>query len=298
MLPSLSALRAFDAAARRGSFRAASEELSVTPTAISHHIRSLEEHLGIELFERAGRKVRLTEDGARLAETTEQAFGMLDNTVRALKRSSRRVVRLTAGPILTARWLMPMISDFWEQNPRIELEVVPSYRPRMEDRAHADIAISWERLADMPSSAIKLLELRPVAIASEGYIDQYGPIRSPSDLLTKPILHQRNHWGWLDWFTAMNVQPKTSLRGPIFEDANVLLRGAAEGQGAVVGWLPLIDQDLREGRIVRLFDEDITPTHGYFVEVGSSIHSQRDIGAVMNWLISQSEAMNELSVCR
>lgn len=298
MLPSLSALRAFDAAARRGSFRAAAEHLSITPTAISHHIRGLEDQLGIRLFERAGRDVRLTEDGKRLAETTSQAFGMLDDKVRALKRSSRRVVRVTAGPILTARWLMPRISDLWEHHPGIELEVVPSYRPGAGERTHTDIVIGWNRLADMPAGAIKLLELRPVAIASQSYVDRHGPISAPCDLLTMPILHQRDHWGWLDWFGAMGVPVDQPLRGTVFEDANVLLRGAAEGQGAVVGWLPLIDQDLREGRVVRLFNEDIAATHGYFVNVRKDSQSQRDTGAVVEWLASQSQAMNAFEARR
>ncbi|QFT74952.1 LysR family transcriptional regulator [Ruegeria sp. THAF33] len=292
MLPSLSALRAFDAAARRGSFRAAAEHLSITPTAISHHIRGLEDTLGVKLFERTGRQVRLTEDGIRLAETTGQAFGMLNDTVRALRRTSRKVVRLAAGPIFTARWLMPRISDLWEQYPRIELEVVPHYRPRMGNHTQADIVISWERLADMPSSAIKLLELRPVAIASKGYIDQHGAIQAPEDLLTLPILHQRNHWGWLDWFAAMGVQPETPLRGAVFEDANVLFRGAAEGQGAIVGWLPLIEQDLRERRVVRLFEEDITPTHGYFVEAWEGNRTRRETQDVLDWLSSQNCALD------
>jgi LysR family transcriptional regulator, glycine cleavage system transcriptional activator len=289
VLPSLSALRAFDAAAKRGSFRAAADHLSVTPTAISHHIRGLEDQLGVKLFERAGREATLTEDGKRLAETTLQAFGMLDDTVRALRRTSRRVVRLAAGPIFTARWLMPRISDLWEQHPKIELEVVPSYRPRMGDQTQADIVISWERLGDMPTQADKLLELRPVAIASKGYIELHGPIRDPAELLRKPILHQRNHWGWLDWFAAMDVQPTTPLRGPVFEDANILLRGAADGQGAVVGWLPLIDQDLREGRVMRLFDETITPTHGYFVAIRDWVQTRRETQDVMNWLVSQNQ---------
>ena len=90
MLPSLSALRAFDAAARLGSFRAAADHLSITPTAIGHHIQGLEDTLEVTLFLRAGREVRLTEDGKRLAETTGQAFGMLDDTVRALRRPSRK----------------------------------------------------------------------------------------------------------------------------------------------------------------------------------------------------------------
>ncbi|NOD64617.1 MULTISPECIES: LysR family transcriptional regulator [unclassified Ruegeria] len=288
MLPSLSALRAFDAAAKTGSFRAAAEHLVVTPTAISHHIRGLEDQLGTLLFERVGREVRLTEDGTRLAETTGRAFGMLEDTVGALRRTSRKVVRLAAGPILTARWLMPRISDLWQSFPEVELEVVPSYRPRMMDQTHADIVLSWHRLADMPRGSLKLLELRPVAIASAQYIDQYGPLDAPEDLLNKPILHQRNHWGWLDWFAAMNVQPGSPLMGVVFEDANILLRGAAEGQGAVVGWLPLIDQDLREGRILRLFDEDIKPTHGYFVEAQDGSRDKREVRDVIEWLRSQS----------
>jgi LysR family glycine cleavage system transcriptional activator len=73
----------------------------------------------------------------------------------------------------------------------------------------------------------------------------------------------------------------------VFEDANILLRGAAEGQGAIVGWLPLIDQDLREGRVVRLFDEDITPTHGYFVTIWNDILVRDETQKVLDWLVSQ-----------
>lgn len=288
MTPSLPALRAFDAAARQGSFRAAAEKLSVTPTAISHHIRGLEAQLGVQLFERAGRDVALTEDGKRLALATAQAFGVLDDAVRSLYGRARRVVRLAAGPIFTARWLMPRISDFWQAHPQIELEVVPSYRPGKLDAANADIVIRWERMAEMPGRAVKLLELGPVAIASAGFVDRVGGIDAPRDLLNLPLLHQRDHWGWLDWFRAMDVPVTGALRGPVFEDANVLLRGAAEGQGAVVGWLPLIDQDLREGRVVRLFDEDITPTHGYFMENWKGGQPRRDTDAVMTWLAGQS----------
>ncbi len=290
MPPSLPALRAFDAAARQGSFRAAAEKLSVTPTAISHHIRGLEDQLGTTLFDRVGRDVALTEDGKRLAEATGQAFGILDDAVRALRRDRRKVVRLAAGPIFTARWLMPRISHFWEAHHDVELEVVPSYRPGVVDRENLDIAVRWERLSEMANDAIKLLELRPVAIASRGFTTSHGPIENPRDLLDLPLMHQRNHWGWLDWFGAMGVDPVSPLRGPVFEDANVLLRGAADGHGIIVGWLPLIDQDLAENRVVRLFNEDIAPTHGYFLEVRSSSKTRREVAQVVNWLTAQSYA--------
>jgi len=285
---SLAALRAFDAAARNGSFRAAAAELSVTPTAISHHIRGLEGQLGVKLFKRESREVTLTEDGRRLAQATNQAFGVLNNAVRSLQRSARRAVRVAAGPIFTARWLMPRISDFWEAHREIELEVVPAHHPGARDHENVDVVIRWDRIADMTGYAIKLLELSPVAIASEGFIAKRGPIDHPKDLLNLPLLHQRNHWGWLDWFEAMGVSTDGLLHGPVFEDANALLRGAAEGQGVIIGWLPLIDQDLAENRIVRIFDEKITPTHGYFVDVQHSSKSRSEVRKVRDWLVTQS----------
>lgn len=288
MKASLTALRAFDAAARNGSFRAAAADLNVTPTAISHHIRGLEDQLGVKLFRREGRDVALTDDGRRLADATNQAFGLLDIAVQSLRRSASKSVRVSAGPIFTARWLMPRISDFWEAHREIELEVLPALHPGTRDRENVDIVIRWGRIADMDRDAVKLLELGPVAIASEDFVAKRGPIDHPKDLLILPLLHQRNHWGWLDWFEAMGVSVTDPLYGPIFEDANVLLRGAAEGQGAIIGWLPLIDQDLAEKRVVRIFDENITPTHGYFVDVQHNSRARVEVRAVEDWLISQS----------
>ena len=293
MLPSLPALRAFDAAAKHGSFRAAASHLHVTPTAISHHVRSLETQLGVSLFKRIGRDVELTEDGQRLAASTTQAFSLLENAVNRARRGQRQVVRLAAGPIFTARWLMPRISEFWNQHPGIDLEVLPTYEPRTLDPANVESVIRWERRADMPKSAVKLLELSPVAIASQRFVESNGPFNAPEDLLQVPLLHQRNHWGWLDWFSAMGVTSATPLRGSIFEDANVLFRGAADGQGAVVGWLPLIDQDLREGRVVRLYDENIAPTHGYYVDLLGSEPAAGRVAKVLSWLQAEAAASTQ-----
>jgi len=288
VIASLTALRAFDAAARNDSFRAAAADLTVTPTAISHHIRGLEDQLGVKLFRREGRDVALTQEGRRLADATNQAFGVLDNAVQSLRQSTRKVVRVSAGPIFTARWLMPRISDFWEAHREIELEVVPALHPGAHERENVDIVIRWDRIADMTGDAVKLLELSPVAIASEDFVTTRGPIDDPKDLLTLPLLHQRNHWGWLDWFEAMGVSTADLLYGPIFEDANVLLRGAAEAQGAIIGWLPLIDQDLAENRVVRIFDERIAQTHGYFVEVQHSSRARSEVREFADWLATQS----------
>lgn len=284
MLPSLSALRAFDMAARLGSFRAAADALSVSATAISHHVRGLEDQLQVSLFHRVGRNVVLSDEGKQLAAATARAFGVLEQAIDGFA-ARRRVVRIAAGPIVTARWLMPRISDFWEQFPGIELEFVPSFRPGSPQTQSADIIIRWERLVDKAPDANKLIELQPIAVASPDFIQRHGPFCAAADLLQVPILHQRNHWGWTDWFLAQGVQPSAPLRGAVFEDANVLIRGAAEGQGAIVGWLPLIGQDLKEGRVVRLFGEAIAPTHGYFVDIGQDGLARREVRDVFTWLM-------------
>lgn len=234
----------------------------------------------------------MTEDGRRLADATKQAFGLLEDVLETLRETPRKVVRIVAGPIFTARWLMPRIGDFWERHPELELEFLPTYRPDDRVVRSADIVIRWDRVRDMPATATKLLELQPVAVASPDFVKRYGPFEKPADLLSVPILHQRNHWGWLDWFAAQAVKPAKGLRGPLFEDANVLIRGAAEGQGAIVGWLPLIEQDLRDGRVVRLFGETITPTHGYFAELPSGSSPRKEIRLVFDWLTGLEQSVS------
>ena len=186
-----------------------------------------------------------------------------------------------------ARWLMPRMSDFWIEHPDIELEVLPSFQPGELAYDNVDIVIRWDRMGEQRNHAVKLLELSPVAIASAEFVATHGPVDKPGDLTKLPLMHQRNHWGWLDWFAAMGVPVKNALRGPVFEDANVLLRGAAEGQGIIVGWLPLIDQDLVENRVVRLFDEVIPPTHAYFLEARPFVSLRREVREVVDWFTKE-----------
>ncbi|MBE1283357.1 MAG: LysR family transcriptional regulator [Rhodobacteraceae bacterium] len=289
MLPSLPALQAFNAAAKSGSFRAAADKLCVTPTSISHHIRNLEDQLGLKLFHRTGRRVVLTGAGEKLFNATSEAFSLLEQSVAGLRRDARETVRIAAGPIFTARWLMPKISDFWERHPEIDLQIVPAYRPRLLGQDAAEITIRWERVSEMPDTALRLVDLRPVVVASPDYVERHGPFDRYEALLQAPILHQRNHWGWLDWFAAMGVEVDQPLRGVVLEDANILLRGAVEGQGAIIGWLPFVSQDLREGRVIRLFDEEIRSTHAYFMEVFGEDRASKAVKVVADWLASVRE---------
>lgn len=290
-LPSLHALRAFDAAARLGSFRAAAEHLAVSPTAISHHIRQLEAHLGGAVFERSGRSVVLTETGRMLAGSTLLAFETLERAVTDIAAlSGKGRVRIAAGPLFAARWLMPRLSAFWEDHPRIELEVVPVRQSLRDAAVDSDIVVHWDRLDRAEDGAVRLLELQPVAVASPGYLARLGPPRTPAGLAQRVLLHQRDTSGWTQWFQAMGIALDRPLRGPVFEDANVVLRGALDGQGVSLGWLPLIAPELAEGRLCRLFAENLTPTHAYFMMAARQPSRQKPVETVRRWLQAASNA--------
>ena len=284
MLPSLKALRAFDVAAELGSFRAAAEHLSISPTAISHHMRNLEDQLGKKLFNRMVRAVELTDDGQYLAQVTRQAFSSLEHSVDRLRRSrTSSSIRIAAGSFFTSRKLLPLISEFWQHHPEIELEVT-TYRPSDITRNDAEITIQWERIEDAPAGSHRLLELQPVAVASPLFIQQHGLPEQAQDLIDLSLVHQRDLHGWSDWFRALNIEIDPQLRGPVFEDANIVLRAGVSGQGIIIGWLPLIEPELREGKLQRLFDENIKPTHAYFLVTPEPSPSKVEAQTVVDWL--------------
>jgi len=286
MLPSLKALRAFDHAARTGSFKSAAEALNVSPTAISHHIRTLEEDLGVALFGRNGRNVTLTQQGRELSTDVAQAFAQLAQAVDRTRRSPNgQVIRIAAGPFFAARWLMPRLATFWLEHPQISLEVVPIPQRLFGHDIDADIVISWDDITE--ENAQPLLTLTPFAIASPSLIKRFGRPDSPSDLVNMPLIHQRDTSGWADWFAAMDVACVKPLPGPVFEDANAVMRGAVEGQGVTLGWMPLIEHEIETGRVIQLFDQLIAWRKQYYVNIAPRGLRNGGAQSVVDWLRSE-----------
>jgi len=283
MLPSLKALHAFDHAARTGSFKSAARALNVSPTAISHHIRTLEEDLGVALFNRDGRHVTLTPLGQELSADVAQAFAQLLQGVERTRRGPHaQVIRIAAGPFFAARWLMPRLATFWEVHPQISLEVVPIPQRLSGRDIDADIVISWDDVTE--ENARPLLTLTPFAIASPELIDRLGRPRRPADLLNMPLIHQRDTSSWAAWFEAMGVAEIAPLQGPVFEDANAVMRGAVEGQGVTLGWMPLIQHEIETGRITRLFDQPVAWKKQYYVNIGAQGSLSNAAQSVVEWL--------------
>lgn len=287
MLPSLKALRAFDQAVRCGSFKAAAQALNVSPTAISHHIRTLEQDLDVALFERDGRNVILTPQGQELSADVAQAFAQLALAVERTRRKPRgQAIRIAAGPFFAARWLMPRLATFWVEYPQTSLEVVPIPQRLAGGDIDADIVISWDDIT--AENAQPLLTLTPFAIASPAFIERFGRPNHPVDLVNMPLIHQRDTSSWINWFAAMDVACVKPLKGPIFEDANAVMRGAVEGQGVTLGWMPLIEQEIETGRVIQLFDQSVAWRKQYYVNVASRGMQNSAAQSVVEWLHKQA----------
>lgn len=281
-VPTNQSLRSFEAAARQMSFKRAAEELYVTPTAISHQVKALEQRLGCRLFERRTRQVELTRQGQELYATLRRAFTDIDTCLERIRRQgAREVVTLGLGPIIGTRWLAPRLGDFWQRYPDIDLRLHHTAFPLLPGTDQFDLAIawgdgSWPRMRVVPFMQI---EVTPVLSPS------MAPPASPADLLEYPLLHQRDRQGWRQWFEAAGVDTGGSEPGTVVEDANLVLQTALNGQGVALGILPFVNEDIREGRLLRPFELAIDPGLAYYLIDPKSRRDKPPVHAVRNWLL-------------
>ncbi|MFZ6874158.1 LysR substrate-binding domain-containing protein [Undibacterium sp. Di27W] len=288
-LPSLSALRAFEAAARHGSFKQAANELAVTPTAISHQIRLLEEYTGLCLFERQVRKVVLTEAGVELYPVLRDGFNAFESALQGLgKPQARRRVIISTTNAFMARWLAPRVTGFQKLYPEIDLELHASDRAVDLGSELADIAIRYGRGP------------YPGMIAEPLFTDSFAPVSSPTlgairlaDLAQLKLIdfkwtheHPLNPT-WKNWFSAADLPWKARQGQLLFSDEGHAIQAALAGQGVALLSLELVADDIAAGRLVQPFDISI-PGHTYHL-VRSAGHLPRpEVDSALVWLRRQT----------
>jgi len=262
-LPSLSALRAFEAAGRHLSFTRAGQELHVSQAAISHQIRALEEDLGVALFHRTTRRLELTQAGERLLPAASSAFETLAQAVEDLRRGDR-VLAVTTTPSFGAQWLAPRLGRFAARFPDIELTVRHTLQSLDLRRNGLDAGIRWGR-GDWQDYRVELLmpaELVPVA--APGYVAAHQ-LKVPEDLTRVTLLHDTSYEDWMEWLQVAGKDPMIARRGVILDDENALVTAALDGQGVALILQPLIQLDLRDGRLVVPFDLPFAEGYGFYL---------------------------------
>ena len=296
-LPSLSALRAFEAAARHESAKQAAEELNVTATAVSHQIRSLEESLGVALFVRKPRKLELTAQGRELQQTLEAAFDSISATVERLSaKPCRQAITLSTTPAIAVRWLVPWVCLLRDSHPDIDLRFHTSHEPVALDGVTADIAIRYGDGRWSGLVAEKLLDNTFVPVCSP-----HLGLRDVTELPNHPLIHFRAQAAlsapihWASWQKLANVPGLDVSAGLVFSDETHAISAAIGAQGVALMSRQLIEDELREGRLVQPFGPEMEgkPFHLVYPE------SRRDdptVRAVREWVMKVPGGLCEVGV--
>ncbi|MEM1314059.1 MAG: transcriptional regulator GcvA [Pseudomonadota bacterium] len=296
-LPPLTALRAFDAAARHMSFAKAADELFVTPAALSYQIKQLETHFGLPLFRRLNRAVELTEAGRALAAHAAEGFAAFRNGARAVARlSDSRALTVTAGPAFTAKWLAPRMFRFAEAHPELDLRFVAALRVMDLEAEGIDIAIRFGP-GDHEKGAI-VLPLEKDWLTPMCTPEQAETLKTPQDLVGRILLHddslkQHESWrgiarDWPAWCKKAGVEGLDPARGPRFSNADHALDAAMDGAGVVLGRLLLAERDLTAGRLVVPFADQVLPIEATYRFVCPPGYDKRPgVVAFREWLVSE-----------
>ena len=261
-LPPLNALRAFEASARHLSLTRAAAELNVTPAALSHQIKGLEEFLDVRLFHRRTRSIELTEAGQLLYPGLNAAFLQIRQSVASLDRARNdNVLVISAPPGFTAKWLAPRLYRFMAANPDIEARISSTMVLADFVRDGVDVAIRNMQVGKTISGLVaeRLADLDMLPVCSPRLLEE-GGLSRPEDLKNAKLIHDDSLVGraklptWADWLKAAGVSSINFNRGLHFNSADHALDATVEGAGVLLAHKPLAFDDLRTGRLVAPFD--------------------------------------------
>lgn len=263
--PGLRSLRAFDAAARHLNFTRAAQEINVTPAAISHQIKELEEQIGAELFTRTSRTMRLTRAGEVLYTAARDSLETLNQALYRIKRlENRKQLKVSAPPSLAAKWLVPRLDEFLATQPGADVRLDVSHAVVDFDREDIDVAIRFGEGKYPGLRADLLFQDFVFPVCSPSIITKEKPLRTPRDLLKHTLIHldwdaqPGLSWpNWSMWMKAAGVSEFDDKAGLHFRQTSFAVQAAIDGMGVALGDSNLVADDLAAGRLVKPFELSI-----------------------------------------
>ncbi|MCG2584268.1 transcriptional regulator GcvA [Massilia sp. TS11] len=291
--PPLVAARAFEAAARHLSFLKAAQELHVTPTAISHQVKRLEEYLDTPLFVRLNRAVALTEAGTRLAATLQPLFQQLEDALDPKRQRDAGTLTLSAMPSLAAKWLAPRLPDFEAR--------YPQWRIRMEsedalvdlNRGEVDIALRYG-MGKYKGQHARFWMAAPIHPVCSPQLLRRLPLKKPADLRQHTLIHYNSALSnprpphWAEWVAAARLRGIDADRGPHFSAIYMALEAALAGHGVALAPAPLVERDLAEGRLVKPLALELENPYAFWIVCARSRLHEEKIKLFTRWLLEQT----------
>jgi LysR family glycine cleavage system transcriptional activator len=289
-LPPLNAVRAFEAAARRGNFNHAAEELNVTPSAISHQVRTLEDFFGTKLFQRSGRSVELTTKSRDFLRSATQALDQINAaSQRMMRRPEGNLLNISVSPTFAAGWLVPRISEFQTDHPELEIRMVTATSFTDFLNSDIDLSIDYSR-GDFPNgvSSLHLMTEHCVPVCSPEYMRAHGPLTKPEDIRNCTLLHVLARPGqWRNWMHVAGVDDIDAERGPKFPSTPLSLEAARSSGGIAISNLEFVEDQLRNGTLVAPFQVEVPSQSGYFLVYPVEHADEPKIDTFRQWILAK-----------
>ncbi|MEP7206970.1 MAG: transcriptional regulator GcvA [Casimicrobiaceae bacterium] len=288
-LPAMQALRAFEAVARTGSLSRAAEALHLTHGAISHQVKALEDELGVRLVERAGRGIRLTDEGERFATRVRGALAEIGAAMSEIvNRKNPRQLTVSVVPSFAARWLLPRMRKFMNEHPEIDIDVRATLNLADFRRDDVDVAVRYG-MGSWPGLTADLLMEDTFSPVCSTHLAQGVPAQ-PQDLAHYTLLRSEDEY-WEPWFRAAGLPWPEPTRGPTFNDSAHMLQAAAEGQGIALGRSSLTSMDLLNGTLVQPFSITVPSDRKFYLVYPPSFAASPKLAAFRTWLIGEIHGM-------
>lgn len=298
-IPGLQSLKAFDAAARHLNFTRAAQELNVTPAAVSHQIKELEESVGAILFQRTSRFMQLTRQGQVLKPAVADALDGLTRALQRIRQSDNPTqVRVTASPSIAAKWLVPRLDRFLESSPGADVRIDVSSEPLDFEREDVDVAIRFGEGIYPGLTVDKLFQDTVFPVCSPELLKGRRPLKEPRDLLAFTLIHldyeaQGAVWpNWRMWMLAAGIKDFNDSRGLHFSQTSLAIQAALDGHGVALGDSTLAADDLAAGRLIKPFSLSLrSPAQFAYHLITRRDSSDRPMTrAFRDWIIAEAAA--------
>lgn len=292
-LPPLKSLVAFEAVSRHLSLTRAGEELRISREAVSRHIRVLEEHLGVKLFDRLHRAVALTPPGKKLQRVARESLENIAYVSGSVCRPRLPFkITVSATIAISSFWLTPRLANFRARHPEIEIHVAISDAPRDLYADDIDVGLRYGEGNWPGLRAIKLFDIHSFPVCSPSYLEDSGTIESPADLLEHTLInldgstHATEDWWW--WLNEQNVRIPASFRMLGLDSYDNVIQLALNGEGVALGFSGLVTELLEDGRLVRPFDSTLTRNRAVYLVSPATTAPSPKIQNFIDWIVEEA----------
>ncbi len=297
LIPGTRALRTLLAAGKHLNFTRAADELGLTPAAVSFQIKEIEDQLGVKLFTRTSRTIRLTEAGTLLCDAAADALDVMHRAVSKAQKAGRGKAQLkvTVDPQFATKWLMRRVERFRKSHPEIDLRFDIAYEVRDFDVDDIDVAIRFGSGKYPGLAASRLFDNIIVPVCSPRLLTSGKPLKQPRDLMHHTLAHiewsrQGVTWpNWRMWMAAAGVEDFDDSNTIVFEASSNAVDAAMAGDAVALADFAMVANDLSEGRLVRPFDLSIkvAPEYAYHLVYPETTAADRRILAFRDWMLAE-----------